>query len=36
MRKLAGLIQFIRNFRYYRRNGYNLKSAWFFATMTIP
>ncbi len=35
-RKLAELNQFIRNFRFYLNKGYSFKTAWFFATMTLP
>lgn len=36
LRQSASFLQFIWDFRYYRRNGYNFKSAWLFATLTIP
>jgi hypothetical protein len=36
LRKLDELNQFVGNIRYYLNEGYSFKSAWFFATITIP
>ena len=36
LHKLAELYQFIKNFRYYRSEGYSFKASWFFATMSLP
>ncbi len=35
-RKLAELLRFIENYRYYRQSGYSFKAAWIFAAMTLP
>jgi hypothetical protein len=35
-RIFSNFIRFIGNFRYYRRCGLTLKSAWFMAGMTLP
>jgi hypothetical protein len=35
-RTFSNLARFIANFRYYRRNGRDLKTAWHLASMTLP
>jgi hypothetical protein len=35
-RKLANITRFIGNYRYYRRNGFNSRTAWHLASMTLP
>lgn len=32
----AKLTRFIGNYRYYRGKGFNTKSAWYLASMTLP
>jgi len=36
LRKLADIVRFIGNYRYYRRNGSNFRTAWHLASMTLP
>ena len=33
---LVDLARFVGNYRYYRRNGLNIKAAWHLASMTLP
>lgn len=35
-RMLVNFVRFIENFRYYRRNGRDIKTAWHLAGMTLP
>jgi hypothetical protein len=35
-RKLAELLHFIENYRYYRQSGYSFKASWIFASATLP
>jgi hypothetical protein len=35
-RSISNLVRFIGNFRYYRRNGNDIKTAWHLAGMTLP
>jgi len=35
-RSFSNLVRFIGNFRYYRRNGCDIKTAWHLAEMTLP
>jgi hypothetical protein len=35
-RTFSNFIRLIGNFRYYRRNGHDLKTAWNLANMTLP
>jgi len=35
-RTFANLVRFIENFRYHRKNGNNIKTAWHLAGMTLP
>jgi hypothetical protein len=35
-RTFSNLIRFIGNFRYYRRNGCDIRSAWHLASITLP
>jgi hypothetical protein len=36
LRTFAGFIRFIGNYRYYRGNGLNSKTAWDLANRTLP
>lgn len=33
---LPGFMQFLKNYAYYRRQGWSLKMAWQLASQTIP
>jgi hypothetical protein len=35
-RRLIDFSRFIENYRYYRRNGRDYKTAWHLASMTLP
>ena len=35
-RRFANFVRFIGNYRYYRRNGFNFRTAWHLAEMTLP
>ena len=35
-RKFATFVRFIENYIYYRRNGFNFKTAWSLANRTLP
>jgi hypothetical protein len=36
LRTFENLLRFIQNYRYYRNQGINYKSAWYLASMTLP
>lgn len=35
-RAFSNFARFIENFRYYRRNGHDLRTAWHLAGLTLP
>ncbi len=34
--RLARLLRFLDNFRYYRKRGFHIHDAWHLANMTLP